>query len=156
VKLCTIDSRKFRHGTSIVAMRCQLSATKINAQREKQQTGPLSVNRVDCTCDDRRLVYHTDRPPLYTTRCCCTGPSATWCRHMPKHIVVLIPAAAAGLLLWAQPAYAVAHRRSYSQSAWCRQIAAHYRKTRNNTSQETDCYVTISKGNRIVAYRLQP
>jgi len=36
---------------------------------------------------------------------------------MPKHIVVLIPAAAAGLLLWAQPAYAVAHRRSYSQSA---------------------------------------
>jgi len=40
-------------------------------------TGPSSVNQVDNTCDDRRLIYHSDRPALSTARCRRAGPSAT-------------------------------------------------------------------------------
>ena len=60
-------TKKFRHDTSIIAMWCQLSLTKVDAQCEKlDRRRSFTVLATDELC---HAVYHTQRPPLCIARC---------------------------------------------------------------------------------------
>jgi len=65
-----MDLKKIRHVPPVDRLRyCQLSSTKVDTRSISQL--------VDNTCDSRKLVYHTDRPPVSTARFRRTGSSAT-------------------------------------------------------------------------------